>query len=207
MAGSVLLWGKVIEGSFGYRAQYAYPERLWLLPPARVGGEDKTRIDERTVVTAGDLLVTLRHRYCVPVGYAAHDSAAADLLAGDEVGWFYSWRLTATGKDRFERQLGEIGRPATALPTVDDALDLWLANHPHDRSRRDREHVRRHLRPAFGHIPIDQPDQIDQIHYAPTSTKRGQLYGSRTIARHRSILRQAITLAGERWLIERASET
>jgi hypothetical protein len=28
VAGEVLLWGKVIRGELGYRAQYAYPKRL-----------------------------------------------------------------------------------------------------------------------------------------------------------------------------------
>ena len=45
-AGSVLLWGKVIEGTWGYRAQHGYPETLWLLPPARIGGADPTVINE-----------------------------------------------------------------------------------------------------------------------------------------------------------------
>lgn len=33
--GEVKLWGKVIEGTKGYRAQYAYPSRLWIDLPKR----------------------------------------------------------------------------------------------------------------------------------------------------------------------------
>lgn len=30
IAGTVWLWGKVIQASHGFRAQYAYPKRLWI---------------------------------------------------------------------------------------------------------------------------------------------------------------------------------
>ena len=30
VVGSVKLWGKIVEGSQGWRAQKAYPERLWV---------------------------------------------------------------------------------------------------------------------------------------------------------------------------------
>jgi hypothetical protein len=201
VAGSVLLWGKVIEGTFGYRAQYAYPERLWLLPPALVGGEDKTRVEETTVSAARDLLVTLRHRYRVPVGYAGHDPKTAALLAGEETGWFYVWRLTASGKDRFGSALGEIGQPTLALPTVRDALELWLAARPGGPSGDDRELVCQYLAPAFGHIPIDQPDLGRGVAYAPVSRVSGKPFAARTLARHRRIIEHALELAQERWLV------
>jgi hypothetical protein len=201
--GSVLLWGKVIEGAYGYRAQYAYPETIWLLPPARVGGEDKTVIDEKTVALATDLLVALRGRYRWQVGYATHDPDVARLVASDETGWFFSWRLNAWGADRFARALGEIGLPSVGLPTVADALRLWLENRRAARGNAlwmDNQLVREHLRPAFGHIPIDQSATLSRVEYTPISRSSGRPYASRTVARHLAVLEQAIKLAAERWL-------
>jgi hypothetical protein len=37
--GEVYLWGKVVEHENGYRAQFAYPKRLWVTKPAIVGME------------------------------------------------------------------------------------------------------------------------------------------------------------------------
>ena len=198
-AGSVLLWGKVIEGTWGYRAQHGYPERLWLLPPARIGGADPAVISETTITLARDLLVTLRHRYHCPVGYAAQGTDAGGLLGCNELGWFFSWRLSATGADRLGRALGKTGDQSVGSPTVDAALELWLEVHRDNGSYNDRRHIREHIAHAFGHIEIDRPDLIDAIDYQPISRTTGKPYRSRTVAHHRNLVRQAMGLARERW--------
>jgi len=191
--GSVMLWGKVIEGTWGYRAQHAYPEALWLLPPARIGGADKHAISEETVALAHDLLVAMRSRYRVPVGYADYDDAVNDLIRRDETGWFFTWRLSSAGRDRLAHALGETGQPGIGLPTVGDALDLWLESRPDDHRTLNEKHlVRRCLIPAFGHIPIDRSDQIDQITYEPRSPVSGNPYHPGTINRHLNILKGSI---------------
>ena len=202
VAGSVSMWGRVIEGEYGYRAQYAYPETLWLLPPARIGGQDKTTLDEKTVNLAHDLLVVLRSRYRTTVGYASHDHGLTELLGSDELGWFFSWRLTPWGGDRLARALGEIGLATTALPTVADALHLWVKNRQAvtgDPHWNERQLVRHHLVPAFGRIPIDQTTTISRVAYTPTSPSTGKRYAARTVAHHRRVLEQAISFAAERW--------
>lgn len=201
VVGSVSLWGKVIEGTWGYRAQHAYPEMLWLLPPARLGGADKTAISDETVTLARDLLIALRDRYGCPVGYAGHGAEVSRLLGLDETGWFFSWRLSASGSDRFGRMLGDVGLPTVALPTIRDALDLWLTSRPGGASYEDRRLVREHLSPAFGHISIDRADEIFRVDYAPVSTVTGQPFHPRTIARHRNVVARAIDHAREQWLI------
>jgi hypothetical protein len=201
--GSVLLWGRVIEGQYGYRAGHAYPERLWLLPPARIGGKDKTALDEATVDLAADLLVVLRHRYGVPVGYADHDLNVSQLARTEETGWFFSWRLTASGGDRLADALAERGAPTVALPTVKDALELWLAHQSDGGSSNDRHLVRRYLTPVFGHIQIDRPEEIERVVYAPISMSTHSPYAPRTICRHRKVIADALALARDRWLLGR----
>lgn len=199
--GSVFLWGKVIEGTWGYRAQYAYPEALWLLPPARIGGADKTVVDEQTVALAHDLLVAMRNRYRVPVGYANHDAAVSELVPGEETGWFFSWRLSPSGGDRFASALGDIGQPDVGLPTVADALDLWLASRPNGNHSLDEKNiVRRFLIPEFGLIPIDRSEEIDTTDYKPISPVSRQPYHPRTIKWHLNVLTHAIDAAHAPWL-------
>lgn len=38
IVGTVKLWGRVVEGEWGWRAQYAYPNRLWLIAPSERAG-------------------------------------------------------------------------------------------------------------------------------------------------------------------------
>jgi len=199
VVGSVSLWGKIVEGTWGYRAQYAYPEQLWLLPPARIGGGDKSAIEEATAVHAHDLLVVLRHRYRVPVGYADQDTEVSKLLGLDELGWFFSWRLAASGADRLGRILRTIGRPTADLPTVRDALKLWLASRGGG-SWDDHLLVERYLAPTFGHVPADRPELVDAIPYAPVSRASKLPYKPRTVVRHRRAVEKALALAAERWL-------
>lgn len=162
----------MIEGEYGYRAQCAYPESLWLLPPARIGGQDKTTLDEKTVGLAHDLLIVRRSRYRTTVGYASHDHDLTELLGSDELGWFFSWRLTPWGGDCLARAFGESGLATTAFPTVADALHLWI-EHRHavtgDPHWNERQLVRHHLVPAFGRIPVDQTATISRIEYMPIS--------------------------------------
>ncbi len=56
VVGEVALWGKVIPAELGYRAEFAYPRRLWV-------------VDESisTLDWLGDLPVNLAGRYHVPV--------------------------------------------------------------------------------------------------------------------------------------------
>lgn len=199
VVGSVHLWGKVIEGTHGYRAQYAYPERLWLLPPARIGGSDKATVQPWLLEQARDLLIVLRHRYRCPVGYAEHDLEITRLLQLDELGWFFSWRLSHSGADRLGRALGQAAEPTTKLPTISDALKLWLESRP---SSHDDKQIVRHLTPAFGPLPVDHTADLGQIHYRPVSHCTGKQFVPRTVARHRRILPDAIDFAHQQWLLE-----
>jgi hypothetical protein len=121
------------------------------------------------------------------------------LLGLDELGWFFSWRLAPAGGDRLGRILRTIGRPTTDLPTVGDALKLWLESR-NGGSWDDRNVVSDHLVPAFGHISIDRPELVDPIPYAPISRASKLPYKPRTIARHRRIVGRALVLAADRWL-------
>lgn len=46
--GQVSLWGRVIEGERGYRAQYAYPKRLWVTQPSFKAIEEATAMLDET---------------------------------------------------------------------------------------------------------------------------------------------------------------
>ena len=198
VVGSVLLWGTVVEGRYGYRAQHAYPEQLWLLPPARLGGDHGEHgCVESSIALARDLLVVLRRRYRCPVGYAGNDREVTRLIQRGEVGWFFSWRLSSTGHDCFDDALGDHGQSVTALPTVTDALQLWLEQSNGNRASAER--VVRHLAPAFGTIPIDRRGDIARVTYAPVNAATRRPLVPRTIRHHYNVLNDALALADLRW--------
>ena len=190
----------MIEGEYGYRAQCAYPESLWLLPPARIGGQDKTTLDEKTVGLAHDLLIVRRSRYRTTVGYASHDHDLTELLGSDELGWFFSWRLTPWGGDCLARAFGESGLATTAFPTV--------SGRP---APLDRTPTRGDGRPTLerttaGAPPLgsgvrpdsrrpDRDDLADRVH----ANQPGRRYVARTVAHHHRVLEQALRFAVERW--------
>jgi hypothetical protein len=65
VVGEVHLWGKVIPGEIGFRAQYAYPRRLYVLRRTMDG-------DKRAMVDA-------LSAYGVPVDVIAYRDAAFNL--------------------------------------------------------------------------------------------------------------------------------
>lgn len=99
--GEVNLWGRVLQGSKGWRAQYAYPKRLWVSAPSfkpvenalaaldevdeRVREEVQAKLDEtkawyaEAYLKARWLAEQLRENYGVPV--ELHDPDAAHPLA------------------------------------------------------------------------------------------------------------------------------
>jgi hypothetical protein len=68
--GVVSLWGKVVECKQGWRAERAYPRRLYLLSPA------KPRCDPAAVVAA-----LAAYRVPVTLVHRTHDTVAAQLRA------------------------------------------------------------------------------------------------------------------------------
>lgn len=48
--GKVALWGKVIEGEVGYRAEHAYPVELWVTKRSRLGNAVLLRLEEDYVI-------------------------------------------------------------------------------------------------------------------------------------------------------------
>lgn len=65
--GLVSLWGKIIEAEEGWRAQYAYPRMIWLLPPTHRLSGTEPEADERAAQT---LIALLRRFYRQPVSTA-----------------------------------------------------------------------------------------------------------------------------------------
>ena len=62
VVGEVALWGRVLVCERGWRAEYAYPKRLWLFaPPWRGDGFDDHRLPE---------MYDQLHDYRVPVGFS-----------------------------------------------------------------------------------------------------------------------------------------
>lgn len=65
--GEVKLWGKVIEGTKGYRAEFAYPSRLWIKLPRRPELPKFEAIDEQirsSGISIDEPLSSLYDTYC-----------------------------------------------------------------------------------------------------------------------------------------------
>jgi hypothetical protein len=77
--GTVALWGRVVEHELGYRAQYAYPQRLmlvcylcfWLWGPGGPGPDEVIRLRGGRLVPLCDEHVELSRRYGYPAGRLA----------------------------------------------------------------------------------------------------------------------------------------
>ena len=187
VVGTVNLWGKVIEGSLGVRAEKAYPAELWLLPPARFG--DPSGADDSKLVETGiALLHALRGRYGVSVGYVSHSPEWLDVISSYELGAFYGWRLGRGSRDAFGRALGEIGTPTASVATVADAVDRWLKQEQLWGIRRSVPEER--LRPELGSLPLACEDHEILRSYRPTNPKTGRPYTTRTLERDRALLRE-----------------
>ena len=200
-AGAVALWGKTIEGTRGYRAQYAYPASLWILPPAVFGSDDLAPAAE----LMGDLIHALRSRYGVAVGYAGHSPEWNALITRPSVGPFFSWRLHRGGGDTLAEAVGELALPSDKLPTVSDALARFSgtsgAAGPNERHVADT-----HLTPVLGHVPLRYLGRKQIARYRahpPRHPVRGTPYSERTVQRHLAILRAAVGESRERgWFTE-----
>ena len=192
VAGSVALWGHVIEGTYGYRAEYAYPRMLWLLPPAVFGREDLVSALE----LLPDLLHALRSRYGVSVGYAGHSHDWNALIIRPSIGQFFAWRFERGGGDAISDALGELGHPSPRPPTVRDAIKLRF---PHQQEHwGDQLIATKYLAPALGDVPLYQlrREQLAQYRAKPPRNPRtGKPYSARTARRHLAILREAADTA------------
>ena len=196
-AGTVALWGRVVEGTTGYRAQYAYPQSLWLLPPAVFGPEELGRAAER----AEDLIPALRSRYGIPVGYIGHSPEWNRLTLRPSVGPFFRWRFDNAGADALGEAIGPVGLPSDRLPNVADALrqhfaGLRYGEHQHERSIADA-----HLAPTFGEVPLRRLGRAHLAGYRaepPCNPASARPYSQRTVRRHLAVLRAAVHGAAEK---------
>lgn len=199
--GKVKLWGTLIEGTRGYRSEFAYPSEVWLLPPARLGGwlsREQEQVEHELVV---DMLRTLRGRYRCHIGYAEHSPELAQLLRGYQLGRFYCWRLTHTGSDRLSSMLGDEGLAARGAVDVRALLALWLADYraSDDTHERAESVIHRFINPALGHLRTHQVSTAIVADYHRRVRENG--LAARTVARHRTILRGAFAYAVERsWM-------
>lgn len=67
VAGSIRIWGKVVEAEHGWRAQFAYPERLFIVIP------DNRTMDNVFKPRMEMFRQGLLDGYGVPVGYCQRD--------------------------------------------------------------------------------------------------------------------------------------
>jgi hypothetical protein len=150
-AGTVALWGRVIEGTRGYRAKCAYPQSLWLLPPAVFGPDDLARAAELAV----DLIPAMPSRYGVPVGYIGHGPEWNSLTLRASVGPFLRrWRSDNAGADALGDAIGAVGLPSDRLPTVADALRLHFSGLRYGERRYERSIADAYLLPVLGDVPL-----------------------------------------------------
>jgi hypothetical protein len=81
-AGTVKLWGKVIEGQRGWRVGRAYPDRIALLPPVPLRREAK--FDEAAtqpeIATGQELVAAVGRQYGCPVVCAQKDGGFRALI-------------------------------------------------------------------------------------------------------------------------------
>jgi hypothetical protein len=101
VVGEVALWGKVIPAELGFRAEFAYPRRLWVVNDA-IAALD----------WLGDLPIALADRYGVPVESCDAEWAVAE-VAGNP------WPL--------ELRVGEIRAAVAAFKKGVDRLAAALA--------------------------------------------------------------------------------
>ncbi len=190
-AGTVAHWGRIVEGTHGYRAEYAYPDALWVLPPAILGREDIAQTSE----LLPDLIRAMRSRYGVRVGYAGHAPEWNALITRPSVGPFFAWRFDRSGGDLLYESLGDLGQPSNQLPTVGDALERHIPRCYQPGREWEQLIATRYLTPAFGDAPLQHLSRRRLAHYRaepPRNPATGRPYSERTIRRHLAILRGAV---------------
>ena len=205
VGGRVALWGRIIEGTLGYRAEFAYPAELWVLPPAVFGRAGPVVAAE----LAADLIRALRSRYGVQVGYAGHSPEWNGLIVEAGLGDFFAWRFSHMGADLLAESMGDIGEPSDRLPTVGDALRLHFPGPGLTKAGAEREIAYRHLDPALGRIPLRRLGERQFAAYRanpPINPIGGGPYGERTVQRHLAVLREALYGARDRgWFVAAAA--
>ena len=181
----------MVEGTHGYRAEYAYPDALWVLPPAMFGREDIGQASE----LLPDLIRAMRSRYGVRVGYTGHAPEWNALITRPSVGPFFAWRFDRSGGDLLYESLGDLGQPWNQLPTVGDALERHIPRCYQPGREWEQLIATRYLTPAFGDAPLQHLSRRRLAHYRaepPRNPATGRPYSERTIRRHLAILRGAV---------------